>query len=455
MKRIGLTVLVCVVIFTGCNNSKSKNINTETNSNLSVESKDHQEGLKMPRIDLNTEKDIKDYLIGEWVFDKEYMSNCICNMTIDYDLNIKLIFHDKYLDEFKGEYVGKITLERQYSNLDQAPDLISIKLADKELTGGDFFFLHRTTFDKKNVMSLFFAGNGNSIFDSYLYAEESDYAPNEIIFEKESEVLSKPNFRKDDKFYAVFWGKGEDEKNLWLDDVLLMPKDEYDPDTLYPSRMNFYENNVKESTLYEINSDNIKNILGDDLFPGQVYFVQTDLNGNIIDFINAEDKENIDLIDAPYGYELFLNSDIGTSKVVKSLKEINLIKNSGPFNIKITDVQVLDFILSDEYKEEFENKDKLTVVTMTMEVENKSTDKNWIDPLGIIVTNTKEQTEAYYELSDNIGGDYISNNIKKGTILFMLNSESKDIKKIIYSIEGAKDENFNSIGEDIEFEIKF
>lgn len=32
---------------------------------------------------------------------------------------------------------------------------------------------------------------------------------------------------------------------------------------------------------------------------------------------------------------------------------------------------------------------------------------------------------------------------------------SKKVEKITYPVEGAKDENINSIGEDIEFDIKF
>lgn len=461
MKRVGLAILICAVILTGCNNSKPENIDTEVNTiipNLPGEFKGLQgEGKAIPKIDLNTEQGIKEYLVGEWVFDKEYMSDGVCNMSIDYDLNIQLSFQGKYVDDFKGDYVGKIILDRLYANIDEAPDLISIELTDTDLPGGDFLFLHRSIYDEKNVMSLFFAGNGNSIFDIYLCEEESDYAPSEIIFERESGITSQLSPHKNDSFYAIFWGKGVDGKSLWLDDVLLTPTDEYDSDPKYPYKMTYYENDVKESIRYRIHSDSFKDILGDDLYAGQIYFMQTDENGDIIGFENVEDNEYTGMVDDPdnYGYALFQNSDIGTSKIIKRMQDIELIKESGPFTIKITDVQVLDFILFAEYKESFSNKDKLTIITITLEVENSSTENNWINPLGTIVTNTKEEAEVDYMLSDSLGGEYTGNNVEKGTILFMLDSVSEDIKKITYFVEGAKDENFDLIGEDIEFEIEF
>ncbi len=180
--------------------------------------------------------------------------------------------------------------------------------------------------------------------------------------------------------------------------------------------------------------------------------------GRPMSTLNLNKSEVIDEIDEPenYGFDLFEKSEIGEREIVKCGKGIELVKESGPFTIRITDIQVLNFHLLDEYKEDFDNKDKLTIITMAVEVENNSASTNIIYPsLGILVTNTEEQVEADLMLSDSVGGEFGGEVVQKGNILFIVDSEGQDIKGIRYIIDGAEDEDFNSIGEDIEFEIEF
>ena len=147
MKPSGLLMLIlCILIVTACGNS--------SNSTVSEYSNKPQEELVSFPINLDTEESIKEYLVGEWVFDKNYISDVLCKMNIDEDLNLQLSFSNSK-EDFKDNYLGKIILDRLYANENELPDLISIELLDTDNPGGDFFFSSRTISDQEQVMSLF------------------------------------------------------------------------------------------------------------------------------------------------------------------------------------------------------------------------------------------------------------------------------------------------------------
>lgn len=449
-----------LLILGGCSGSKTKDIDKKISKkdpqSLEV-SEEIEESVCELMPDLSSEENIREYLKGEWFLDMEYVSDVTCNMNIDDDLNLSLLFYNNYTYESKGEYKGKIKFDRIYSEQGEAPDLISIELIDTDYPGGDFFFLHRTIFDEKRIMSLFSAGNGNCIFDMLADVDNFEYGPNEVVFEKATGEISQLKPNKDDEFYAVFWGKEESGK-LWLDDVKWTPSGEDDFEAMYPGEMTNYENDVPESILYSIVAEEVREILGDDLFPGQVYFVETNGQGNVTSFISAEHKRYLEhpYDEEDYGFESFQNTDIGESKTVKSYKASNLIKESGPFTIKVIGSEVLDLYLFDEFKEDFDNKDKLTIITIALEIEHNVIGINGIYPeLGVVVLNTTEEAEVYSMLSDHVGGMFTDISGTRGNLTFILNSEAKDIKAIRYIINGAEDEDYNIIGEDIEFKIQF
>ena len=330
MKRIGLLIiLICIVILPACSNSKPEDIDKETDktiSDLPEESNNPQEEDKnsetnktisdLPEgseglqeeietifVDLSTEEGIKDYLVGEWTFDNEHISQATCKMNIDKDLNLKLSFDNTYTDDLKDDYQGKIILDRQYARPNEVADLIMIELNDDDWPGGEYFFLHRSNYDGKYLMSLFFAGNGNGIFDMLGDIDNFEYAPEEIFFEKISGQTSKLGLHKNKEFHAVFWGKGDKEEEFWLDDVLWTPIEEYDPDQKYPDGMINYENSVKESVIYSLLEDNSEHILmGQNFFQGDVYYVRTDEEGKIIEIEDAQHKEYLDIINEPDFY---------------------------------------------------------------------------------------------------------------------------------------------------------
>lgn len=149
-------------------------------------------------------------------------------------------------------------------------------------------------------------------------------------------------------------------------------------------------------------------------------------------------------------------SEIGVRTTLKSKKGLDLTKESGPFTVNLTDIQISHLEPSSSYKDMFGGKDELTLVTIAVVVENNSTDTNSIYPdQGTITTNTKEQKDAHLFLSDGVGGDFIGEIIKSGNIIFLLDSPAEEINSLKYIIGGGSDESFNSLGEDIIFEINF
>ena len=331
MKNKKLIILAAIIIFiaSGCKEfDKKENNNSlkipekiveEPQDNKASEDDDNdkesivigkdtsrKDNLEVNTYKLTTEKAIREYLVGDWISDKETLSDYLltesdinCNMNIDEDLNISLAFYNRETNESKGDYEGVISFDRLDEDLNKAPDLISIELTNTDYPGGDFLFKHRTIYDEKCVMSLFFAGNGNCIFDMLVDIDNFEYAPEEIIFEKITGEKFHLGPIKNSEFYGVFWGLGEDEKSLWIDEVKWTPNDEYDPEALYPSRMTLYEDDLAISVLYTIAPEKNEYIFSSGMYAGDVYYVKIDENGSIVEFEDAEYKGYIDLINNP------------------------------------------------------------------------------------------------------------------------------------------------------------
>ncbi len=322
MKPIKLCIIIFSIMILSACTSEPGNVDKEEAMNIPLAAEDAQsttlpsviddvniveeEEIEISRIDLDSQEKIKGYLIGEWITDKETLSDYAlttsdinCHMVIDEDLNVNLYFYNRYTDESLGDYQGQISFNRLDENYDELADLISIDLGDEDWPGGDYLFLHRTIYDGKRVMSLFPTGNGNCIFDLLADIDNFEYAPEEILFERQTGEKPEGRIIKEAEFYAVYWGTGTDGNSLWLDEVQWTPTEEYDPDALYPTRMTLYEDDFKMSSLYSIAKDHISNILINPMYPGEVYFIETDKEGNIIDFEDAAFKEYLRIINEP------------------------------------------------------------------------------------------------------------------------------------------------------------
>ncbi len=149
-------------------------------------------------------------------------------------------------------------------------------------------------------------------------------------------------------------------------------------------------------------------------------------------------------------------SEIGIRTIHHKNKEVNISVTTGDFELLIEAVQVADMQVAKDYQYLFDEKDRVTVITLQVSVENKSAETLSFYPYqGTLVTNTKEQIDADFWLSDDVGGDFIGNVVKKGNIIFVSSSNAEDINFIKYICGGPYDSDFDKVGEDISVEYSY
>lgn len=290
-----LFLIVGILILSACSKSELEEVNTLEELTREINTKEknldlteNKETLISPP-DLNSEEGIREYLQGQWISNLPHMSDVFVDMNIYENLDLDIRFYDYTTNESKGDYKGKIILDRIHAKLEEAPDVITIELSDKTYSMGQFFFLHRTIYEGNRVMSLFFTGDGKSVFN-ILLDYDTDYIIEEVMFEKVTGEILEGETRKNDSFHAVFWEHGIYYESIWLNQVDWTPVEEDNFVRLYPRPMTRYEDNIRQSILYNINPEKDSEILGDDLFKGHVYYVETDENGHIVKLMPAEYK---------------------------------------------------------------------------------------------------------------------------------------------------------------------
>ena len=147
-------------------------------------------------------------------------------------------------------------------------------------------------------------------------------------------------------------------------------------------------------------------------------------------------------------------SEIGELTIVNKQKDLNMTQQQGDVKITLKAAQVASLVPNDSNKALFEDKDKVTVVTLELEVENLSDETLSVYPdQGTIVTNTKEQKNADLVLSDELEGELIGKVVKKGNVIFLLDSEADQIEHIKYLIDAPHNESLDSIGDKYVFEL--
>jgi len=262
----------------------------ESGGSADVEAQDVALQAGLP--DMQTEAGIREYLTGEWRFyDPTNFGYNSCRMLIDKEMNVEFEFYDGVSNAPKGIHTGIFTYGRIFASANDAPDIIRLELADDgTMLGGDFFFVHRTIFDGRCVMSLFSAGNGGCVLDLLDQSDENGWGicPVEMYFTKETGGEYQPPLRMSAEFHAVYWG-GYEHGIMWLDDI------DYDREsfsgydleeigsfTWYRYLITAYDNEIPVSAEYML-SDDLASAIGGDLRIGDVCLVKTDEHSGIID----------------------------------------------------------------------------------------------------------------------------------------------------------------------------
>lgn len=143
----------------------------------------------------------------------------------------------------------------------------------------------------------------------------------------------------------------------------------------------------------------------------------------------------------------------GNLTVIKSNKELAMTETTGSMNLTLHAIQLATLEVDENYKDAFDNQDTVSIVKINMTVENTS-DKtiSWYPNQSTIVTDTGQQVDADLWFSDDVGGDFLGKVKKEGNTIWVLKYDEA-IKNVTLHINAPHDEEFNSIGEDLQLKI--
>lgn len=148
-------------------------------------------------------------------------------------------------------------------------------------------------------------------------------------------------------------------------------------------------------------------------------------------------------------------TELGSLTTYSQVLDINESQENGPFTITLLNANLAELEPSEMYADFFDH-DVVTVVGLEVSVENTNGDTNSIYPdQGTIVTNTGNQVDADLFFSDDVGGDFLGEVTKTGTVFFFFDGDTENIDNVRYIISSGHDEDWESFGEDIEFSISF
>ncbi|GGP07919.1 DUF4352 domain-containing protein [Oceanobacillus neutriphilus] len=161
-----------------------------------------------------------------------------------------------------------------------------------------------------------------------------------------------------------------------------------------------------------------------------------------------EDEENTE----PQVGDVVTNEG-GESTLVSKIDEIGTFE-SGPIELTINKVNGVSMSVSEDYVDTF-GTDQLEYIQVDMEVENTSDDNvDFYASQAILTTSTGEQLEPDFLMSDHIDGEFFGNVNKSGSSYYVLeNSKAEDVESVRLIFSGTNDENYETIGEDIDVEI--
>lgn len=150
-------------------------------------------------------------------------------------------------------------------------------------------------------------------------------------------------------------------------------------------------------------------------------------------------------------------TQIGEMTLVKKL-DVNETFTTGSFEIKISTISVANIMPNESSKAMFQGKDRATWLSIGMEVKNISPDTLSFHPNQGVVVVGSEQKNADLLMSEDVGGDFIGEVIKKGRVLFVLDTLPDEVSSVKYVIDPPfSTTNYTgSLGEKLtlEFEIK-
>lgn len=141
-------------------------------------------------------------------------------------------------------------------------------------------------------------------------------------------------------------------------------------------------------------------------------------------------------------------------------RNIGYSGEAGPIIYSVDAIQISSITATEESAASMlglEQRKAGTLVAIKMTVENTSDDDISFYPyMSTIITNTKEQVESNWLLSDSVGGDFYGQVKKDGQIYWICSgTDAKDLTHIQWRIDSPHDSNYEHFGDEIKIEIEF
>lgn len=148
-----------------------------------------------------------------------------------------------------------------------------------------------------------------------------------------------------------------------------------------------------------------------------------------------------------------ITNEAGESILVSLTNDVGTFE-SGPIKLTIEKANGVSMKVNDGYVDMMGG-EELEYIQVDMTVENTSEDHvTFYASQATMTTSTGEQIEPDMFMSDHIDGEYLGAVTKSGTSFYFLeNSKAEDVESIKLFFGDAIDENWDSLGEEIEVDI--
>lgn len=147
-------------------------------------------------------------------------------------------------------------------------------------------------------------------------------------------------------------------------------------------------------------------------------------------------------------------SDSGTTTLIGK-KDVGQTLKSGPMQLTLGAVQILDMKPLGDLKKLLGNVDQTVLVSVSMRAQNTTDDTvSFYPDQAVLTTSTGEQIEnAELFLSDHVGGDFIGKVSKEGKVIYQLKKPADNLQWVRLVINGASNKDFKTIGDKVDIKV--
>lgn len=172
-----------------------------------------------------------------------------------------------------------------------------------------------------------------------------------------------------------------------------------------------------------------------------------------------ENKEAEKIDDDSFVNPKNIGKTIGNDQLDYEIKKAGVKENeytTGPFKVKITGVSAGTMTpKTEEMKSFLQDKENTQVIILFASVENTEDKKaNLYLNQSLITTDTQEQLEPDLLLSEG-SGEFLSAVKQDMTMVYYPKTDVEKTKEIVLHVEAPSDENFETIGDELNITITF